>query len=136
MHLVAPGQGDPQLYPARGLTTRRSRRRDLRDRLQSALSPQYALERELVGGGMSRVFLAIETALGRRVVGKVLPPEMAAQVSLERFQREVSLVARLQQANIVPLLSAGEADGVPFYCMPFVEGESLRARLSVACYGE
>ena len=103
---------------------------DLRDRLQAALAPQYSLERELGGGGMSRVFLATETALGRRVVVKVLPPDMAGQVSMERFQREVSLAARLQQANIVPLLSAGDADGVPFYSMPFVEGESLRARLS------
>jgi serine/threonine-protein kinase len=79
---------------------------------------------------MARVFLAQESALGRRVVIKVLPPDTAAQVSIERFKREIALAAHLQQANIVTLLSAGEADGLPYYTMPFVEGESLRARLA------
>jgi len=79
---------------------------------------------------MSRVFLATETALGRAVVVKMLAPDLAAGVSAERFAREVKLAARLQQANIVPLLSAGEADGVPWYSMPFVRGESLRAKLA------
>src|SRR5689334_12585789 len=80
---------------------------------------------------MSRVFTARETALGRTVVVKVLPPELAAGVSTERFKREVRLAARLQHPHIVPLLSAGEMDGgVLYYTMPFVEGESLRARLA------
>jgi len=102
---------------------------DLRDQLQLTLGASYTLERELGGGGMSRVFVAADTALGRSVVVKVLPPEMASGVSIERFKREISLAARLQHPHIVPLLSAGEAGGLPYFTMPFVEGESLRARL-------
>jgi serine/threonine-protein kinase len=79
---------------------------------------------------MSRVFIAEETALGRTVVIKVLPPETAAQVSLERFKREILLAARLQHPHIVPLLTAGESNGLPYFTMPFVAGESLRARLA------
>lgn len=101
----------------------------LRQELQHALGSAYSLERELVGG-MSRVFVAEETALGRKVVVKVLPPEMAASVNLGRFKREIALAARLQHPHIVPLLTAGEMNGVPYFTMPYVEGESLRARLS------
>ena len=90
----------------------------------------YAIERELGGGGMSRVFLARETALDRLVVIKVLPADLMGGVSVERFRREIQLAARLQQANIVPLLAAGEVDGAPYYVMPFVQGESLRAHLT------
>ena len=79
---------------------------------------------------MSRVFTARETALGRTVVVKVLPPELAAGVSIDRFKREIALAARLQHPHIVPLLSAGEMEGVPFFTMPFITGESLRARLA------
>jgi TolB-like protein/Tfp pilus assembly protein PilF/tRNA A-37 threonylcarbamoyl transferase component Bud32 len=103
---------------------------DLRDDLQKTLGTAYTLERELGGGGMSRVFVAMEASLGRRVVVKVLSPELAAGVSGGRFAREIRLAASLQQANIVPVLSAGETAGVPYYTMPFVEGLSLRARLS------
>lgn len=103
---------------------------DVRDRLQTLLSAPHTFERELTGGGMSRVFLAVETALGRRVVVKVLPPELAGGVNAERFRREIRLCASLQQANVVPVLAAGEVDGLPYYTMPFVEGESLRARLT------
>jgi serine/threonine-protein kinase len=103
---------------------------DLRDQLQSTLGDAYTIERELGGGGMSRVFLATERALNRKVVIKVLPGEMAGAVSIERFKREINVAARLQQANIVPVLSAGDMDGLPYFVMPFVEGESLRARLS------
>ena len=103
---------------------------DLRDQLQHTLGASYTLERELGGGGMSRVFVAEDTALGRSVVVKVLPPEMASGVSIERFKREITLAARLQHPHIVPLLSAGEAGGLPYFTMPFVEGESLRARLA------
>ena len=102
---------------------------ELRDYLQTTLGDAYVIERELGGGGMSRVFVATETALGRRVVIKVLPPDTAAQVSIERFKREISVAAQLQQAHIVQLLSAGDAGGLPYYTMPFIEGESLRARL-------
>ncbi len=103
---------------------------DLRAQLQTALGDAYTIERELGGGGMSRVFLATETGLTRSVVVKILTPELAAEVSAERFAREVKLAARLQQANIVPLLSAGQANGLPWYSMPYVRGESLRAKLS------
>src|SRR4051794_6506945 len=76
----------------------------LRHQLQTALGSAYALDRELGGGGMSRVFLADEARLGRRVVVKVLAPELAERMSAERFAREVRLAARLQHPNIVPLL--------------------------------
>ena len=101
----------------------------LLDHLQTALTAAYALERELGGGGMSRVFLGVERALGRRVVVKVLSPDLAASVSAERFKREIQLTAQLQHPHIVPILTAGEMDGLPFYTMPYVEGESLRVRL-------
>ena len=103
---------------------------DALDRLSVALADRYRIERELGGGGMSRVFVADEVALGRTVVVKVVAPELLEGLSAERFTREVRLAARLQQANIVPLLSAGDADGLPYYTMPFVEGLSLRARLA------
>src|SRR4051812_25316155 len=79
---------------------------------------------------MSRVFLADDNALGRSVVFKVLLPELAAGVNAERFDREVQLSARLQHPHIVPVLTAGQVDGLPYYVMPFVKGESLRARLA------
>ena len=102
----------------------------LREQLQQTLGSAYTLERELGGGGMSRVFVAEESALGRKVVIKVLPPEIAAGVSVERFRREIQLAARLQHPHIVPVLSSGEMEGLPYYTMPFVEGESVRARLA------
>ncbi len=103
---------------------------DLRTQLQSTLGDGYTLERELGGGGMSRVFVARENALGREVVVKVLAPELSASVSAERFTREIATAARLQQANIVPVLAAGTSDGVPYYTMPYVKGESLRAQMA------
>jgi serine/threonine-protein kinase len=79
---------------------------------------------------MSRVFLAEETRLGRLVVIKVLPPEMGAGVSAERFEREIQVAARLQHPHIVPLLTAGAAGDLLFYVMPFIQGESLRVKLA------
>jgi TolB-like protein/tetratricopeptide (TPR) repeat protein/tRNA A-37 threonylcarbamoyl transferase component Bud32 len=102
---------------------------DLRAQLQSTLGSAYTLERELGGGGMSRVFVADEVSLGRKVVVKVVAPELVEGVSVERFTREVKLAARLQQANIVPVLASGTTDGLPYYTMPFVDGLSLRSRL-------
>ena len=102
----------------------------LLEHLSQAIGGTYTIERELGGGGMSRVFLAREIGLDRRVVIKVLPPELAAEVSAERFHREIQLAARLQQANIVPVLAAGDGNGVPYYTMPFVHGESLREHLT------
>jgi len=81
---------------------------DLRERLQSTLGSAYTLERELGGGGMSRVFVADETTFGRKVVVKGLPPDLAAGVSVDRFKREIQVAARLQHPHIVPVLSAGE----------------------------
>ena len=103
----------------------------LRQQLQASLGANYTVERELGGGGMSRVFVARDDALDREVVVKVLAPELAAGVSAERFGREVKLAAALQEPHIVPLHSAGiTADGLPWYTMPFVRGESLRARIT------
>jgi serine/threonine-protein kinase len=102
---------------------------DLRDRLQASLGESYRLERELGGGGMSRVFVAQDTRLGRSVVVKVLSPDLAAGVNSERFHREILVAAQLQHPQIVPVLSAGETDGLPYFTMPYVAGESLRRRL-------
>jgi serine/threonine-protein kinase len=100
------------------------------DRLQAALASSYRIERELGGGGMSRVFVATEIALDRKVVIKVLPPEMAAGVNVERFRREIQLAASLQHPHIVPLHAAGQAGDLFYYTMPLVEGETLRARIA------
>ena len=108
----------------------------LRDLLDRSLSGSYRIERELGGGGMSRVFLAEESALGRRVVVKVLSPERTHDLSAERFAREIRLSARLQHPNIVAVLTAGAAGNVPYYTMPFIDGESLRARLTRLNPGE
>ena len=102
---------------------------EFRQRLQEALAPGYELERELGGGGMSRVFVATERALGRHVVVKVLSPELAAGVNAERFRREIQLAAQLHHPHIVPLLSAGEHGDLLYYTMPFIEGQSLRSAL-------
>ncbi|MFN2315959.1 MAG: protein kinase [Gemmatimonadales bacterium] len=100
-----------------------------RERLEQALGSSFRIERELGGGGMSRVFLAEETALHRRVVVKVLSAELLHDLSTERFAREILLAARLQHPNIVPVLASGAAANVPYFTMPFIAGESLRARL-------
>src|SRR5688500_642423 len=103
----------------------------LRDRLQSSLGTAYTLERELGGGGMARVFVATDQTLSRQVVVKVLSPETAEGMSAERFTREIRLAAALQDPHIVPVLTAGQtADGLPYFTMPFVSGESLRARMA------
>src|SRR5688500_3715651 len=97
----------------------------LQAQLASSLSGAYTIEKELAGGGMSRVFLAEESRLRRKVVVKVLSPDLAAGISAERFEREIQLAASLMQANIVPVLASGETGGLPYYTMPYVEGESL-----------
>jgi serine/threonine-protein kinase len=86
---------------------------ELRGRLEQALAGLYAFQRELGGGGMSRTYLAVETALNRRVVVKVLAPELLAGISVERFRREVLLAAQLQHPHVVPVLTAGDAGGLP-----------------------
>ena len=103
---------------------------DLREQLQRSLGDSYTLDRELGGGGMSRVLVARDTALQRDVVIKVLPPELVAGVNVARFRREILLAAALQHPHIVPVLAAGEMDGLPWFTMPFIQGESLRQRLA------
>ena len=102
---------------------------DLLADLQAHFGNTYALERELGGGGMSRVFVARDERLDRRVVIKLLPPSVTATISAERFKREIMLAAGLQHPNIVPVLSAGEFGALPYFIMPFIDGESLRARM-------
>jgi eukaryotic-like serine/threonine-protein kinase len=102
---------------------------DVRDRLQAVLGDAYAVERELGAGGMSRLFLATERSLDRRVVVKLLPPELASEVSAGRFVREVQVTASLTHPHVLPVLAAGGRDGLLYYVMPYVEGESLRQRL-------
>src|SRR5947209_7540104 len=97
---------------------------ELLQRLQSALGDAYTVERELGGGGMSRLFLATEASLHRQVVIKLLPPEFASEVSAARFKQEIEVAAHLQHPNILPVLTAGAKDDLLFYVMPFVSGES------------
>ncbi|HEY0243667.1 MAG TPA: protein kinase [Gemmatimonadaceae bacterium] len=100
-----------------------------RDELQASLGTAFTIQRELGGGGMSRVFLARDESLGRDIVIKVLPRELAAEMSTERFTREIKLAAALQHPHVLPVLSAGTASRLPYYTMPFVRGESLRAAM-------
>ncbi|MFN2604604.1 MAG: hypothetical protein ABR582_17900, partial [Gemmatimonadaceae bacterium] len=86
----------------------------LRPQLEVHVQGQYEIERELGGGGMSRVFVARDLSLNRRVVIKVLPPSLAATVSANRFRREIMVSAALQHPHIVSVLSAGELDGIPY----------------------
>jgi serine/threonine-protein kinase len=102
---------------------------ELADRLQRSVGQGLVIERELGGGGMSRLFVAREPTLGRTIVVKVLSAELAAAIDVERFRREVQLLARLQHPHIVPILTTGEADTLSYYTMPYVEGESLRQRV-------
>ena len=97
--------------------------------LSTALEGRYAIERELGAGGMATVYLAHDLKHDRRVAIKVLKPELAAAVGSERFLAEIRTTAHLQHPNILPLHDSGEADGVLFYVMPYVEGESLRKQL-------
>jgi serine/threonine-protein kinase len=101
----------------------------LADQLQSIVGNGYQLVRELESGGMSRLFLANERALGREVVIKVLPPEWASETSGARFEREIAVSATLQHPNILSVLDAGSSDGIHYYVTPFVRGQSLRKLL-------
>jgi len=102
----------------------------LAEQIRETLGSSFTVERELGGGGMSRVFVAYDQALERRVVVKVLAPELMADVNAERFRREILVIAGLQHPHIVPVLSAGDMGGRPYLVMPFVDGESLRARIA------
>ncbi len=102
---------------------------DLLERLRAALSDRYDVEREVGRGGMAIVFLAQDIRLGRPVAIKVLRPDIATSIGSDRFLREISVEARLTHPNILPLHDSGDADGLLFYVMPYVEGESLADRL-------
>jgi serine/threonine protein kinase len=103
---------------------------DLLVRVQAALSASYIIERELSGGGaMSRVFVGVETALDRRVVVKVLVADQSTGRDTPGFLREAVIAARLSHPNIVPVFAVGTVAGMPYYTMPFIEGESLRDHL-------
>src|SRR5437867_9836898 len=102
---------------------------DIIDILRARLAPSYDVEREIGAGGMARVFLAVEQHPHRRVAIKVLDPEVSTRLLRERFIREVDLSSNLSHPHIVPIFSAGEVDGLFYYVMPYVEGESLRHRL-------
>ena len=102
---------------------------DVGARLASALGAHYRIEREVGAGGMAIVYLAYDLRHDRRVALKVLRPELSAVLGAQRFLEEIRLTANLQHPHILPLHDSGEADGLVFYVMPFVEGESLRDRL-------
>jgi len=97
--------------------------------LKSALSGRYAIDREIGAGGMATVYLARDVRHNRSVALKVLNPELGAVLGVERFLAEIQVTANLQHPNLLPLFDSGEAEGLLFYVMPYVEGESLRARL-------
>src|SRR5437773_9945203 len=97
--------------------------------LKAGLADRYEIEREIGAGGMATVYLARDVKHERRVALKVLTPELGAVLGAERFLSEIRVTANLQHPNLLPLFDSGEADGLLFYVMPFVEGESLRARL-------
>src|SRR6188768_1645887 len=100
------------------------------DRLSAALADRYRIERELGQGGMATVYLAQDLKHDRRVALKLLRPELGAIIGAERFLAEIKVTANLQHPNILPLFDSGAADGLLFYVMPYIEGESLRDRLT------
>ena len=103
---------------------------DIAERISAALAGHYAVERELGHGGMATVHLARDTRHGRMVAIKVLRPELAQAVGGARFLREINIAAQLQSPHILPLLDSGEADGLLYYVMPYIEGDSLRGVLA------
>ena len=103
---------------------------ELQSLLQDALGPDYRIEQELAAGGMSRLFLATELRLNRRVVVKVLAPELVTETSTARFKREIEVTVRLQHPHILPVLTSGSFGDVIYYITPFMPGESLRARIA------
>ena len=101
---------------------------DAVERLSSALADRYVIERELGAGGMATVYLAQDVRHDRKVALKVLRPELSAILGGERFLAEIKTTANLQHPHILSLFDSGEADGLVFYVMPYVDGESLRDR--------
>jgi serine/threonine protein kinase len=104
---------------------------DDRSTLASALTGRYDIDREIGRGGMATVYVAEDVRHARRVAIKVLHPELSAVIGVERFLAEIKTTAALQHPHILPLFDSGSADGLLYYVMPFVEGETLRARLEI-----
>ena len=103
--------------------------RDVPAGLADALSSRYRIQRELGAGGMATVYLARDLKHDRDVAIKVLRDDVAAAVGVDRFLSEIKTTGHLKHPHILPLFDSGSADAVPFYVMPFIDGESLRARL-------
>ncbi|TDJ54140.1 MAG: serine/threonine protein kinase, partial [Gemmatimonadetes bacterium] len=99
------------------------------ERLSSALADRYKILSRLGEGGMATVYLAEDLKHKRQVAVKVLKPELAAVLGAERFVQEITTTASLQHPHILPLFDSGEADGFLYYVMPYIEGETLRAKL-------
>src|SRR5690348_11528883 len=97
--------------------------------LNTSLAGRYSIEREIGAGGMATVYLARDLKHNRHVALKLLNPELGAVLGVERFLSEIQVTANLQHPNLLPLFDSGESDGLLFYVMPFVDGESLRSRL-------
>src|SRR5437762_3977636 len=102
---------------------------DALSQLRISLADRYSVEREIGRGGMATVYLARDVRHNRNVALKVLNPELGAVLGVERFLAEIQVTANLQHPNLLPLFDSGEADGLLFYVMPYVEGESLRVKL-------
>src|SRR4026209_2080164 len=100
------------------------------DKLRTALNDRYRIDREVGVGGMATVFLAHDIRHDRNVAIKVLHPDLGAALGAERFLAEIKTTAKLQHPHILPLLDSGAADGLLYYVMPYVRGETLRARLT------
>ena len=97
--------------------------------LNTALTGRYDIDREIGAGGMATVYLARDVRHDRKVALKVLKPELGAVLGVERFLAEIKVTANLQHPNLLALFDSGEANGLLFYVMPYVEGESLRERI-------
>jgi len=102
---------------------------DLLEDLRKTFADSYHVDEELKGGGMSRLFMATDLALNRKVVIKILPPELTSEMMVARFKREAEVTAHLQHPHILPIITAGVKHGLLYYIMPFIHGESLRERL-------
>src|SRR5260221_10091523 len=105
---------------------------ELKERLETALAGRYTVEREVGRGGMATVYLAQDRKHRRPVAVKILHPHIAAHLGTDRFLREIDIAARLSHPHILTLIDSGEADGLLYYIMPFVQGESLRDRMNRA----
>src|SRR5436309_3133343 len=127
---LRPPSKNPGLTPSSRVPYKSQFMPELLRRLQSALADRYRLDREVGAGGMATVYLAQDVRHDRRVALKVLRPELAAVLGAERLLAEIKLTANLQHPHILPLFVSGEADSYLFYVMPFVQGETLRDRLT------